>query len=60
MTSSVYDMNSSTPSGRIAIIVDVMLVDYYDVYIMTVYIMIMIDAVLSNLVSINQSINQNL
>jgi len=37
-----------------------MLVDYYDVYIMTVYIMIMIDAVLSNLVSINQSINQNL
>ena len=30
--------------------------DDYDVYIMTVYIMIMIDAVLSNLVSINQSI----
>ena len=36
-----------------------MLVDYYDVYIMTVYIMIMIDAVLSNVVSINQSINQS-
>jgi len=40
-----------------------MLLDDYDVYIMIVYIivyiMIMIDAELSNLVSINQSISQS-